>query len=84
MSKKQAKPTHSKLETKEAKNNRIIQQKIRQAPIPDPQELQEYKQIGEKLPDRIIKMAEKEQKFRHIATYIGQSQFIFLVLGGYG
>lgn len=45
---------------------------IRQAPTPPPEELRQLKQIDKSLPDRIISMAEKEQKFRHRATYLGQ------------
>ena len=29
-------------------------------------------------------MAEKEQRFRHVATIFGQLQFVILVVGGYG
>ncbi len=57
---------------------------IRQAPTPPPEELRQLKQIDRTLPDRIIAMAEKEQKFRHRATYFGQLNFILLVSIGYG
>ena len=57
---------------------------IRQAPTPPPEELRQLKQIDKTLPDRIIAMAEKEQKFRHRATYFGQLNFILLVSIGYG
>ncbi|SFV74510.1 hypothetical protein MNB_SM-3-399 [hydrothermal vent metagenome] len=57
---------------------------IRQAPIPPPEELRQLKQIDKTLPDRIIAMAEKEQIFRHRATYFGQLNFILLVSLGYG
>jgi len=66
-----------------SENGRIIAQ-IREAPLPDPQELREYKSIDKSLPGKIIKMAEKEQRFRHFATYLGQFHFIALVIGGYG
>ncbi len=56
---------------------------IRQAPTPSPDELRQLKQIDKTLPDRIIAMAEKEQKFRHRATYFGQLNFILLVSIGY-
>lgn len=61
----------------------ISKTQIRQAPTPPPEELRQLKQIDKTLPDRIIKMAEEEQKFRHRATYIGQLNFIFLVSVGY-
>ena len=86
--KKTVVPNHSsvKLEEKNENNsqeNSKLVAQIRQAPLPDPQELREYKNIDKTLPDRIVKMAEREQTFRHIATYFGQIQFIALVLGGY-
>ena len=89
---KPAQANHSsvKVEEKECpdrpgatENGRIIAQ-IREAPLPDPQELREYKSIDKSLPGKIIKMAEKEQRFRHFATYLGQIHFIALVIGGYG
>jgi uncharacterized membrane protein len=55
----------------------------RHAPTPSPAELKELKDIDETFPDRLIKMAEKEQRFRHFSTFFGQSGLIFLVLGGY-
>jgi uncharacterized membrane protein len=56
---------------------------IRQAPTPPPEELRQLKQIDKTLPNRIIEMAEKEQIFRHRATYFGQLNFILLVFIGY-
>lgn len=56
---------------------------VRQGPTPSPEELKQLKQIDKSFPDRIILMAEKEQKFRHTSTYIGQINFILLVLLGY-
>ncbi len=81
MQKKKNIQNHTKLNIEENENN--VQLQIRQAPLPDPHELREYKNISKDLPDRIIKMAEKEQSFRHKATYIGQIQFLLLTLGGY-
>ena len=87
--KKPAPPNHSSVKLKEKninspqENSKFVAQ-IRHAPLPDPQELREYKNIDKSLPNRIVKMAEKEQKFRHIATYFGQMNFIILVAGGYG
>jgi len=56
---------------------------IRNAPTPSPAELKELKEIDETFPNRLIQMAEKEQKFRHLSTFFGQTGLIFLVLGGY-
>jgi uncharacterized membrane protein len=57
---------------------------VRHAPTPPPEELRQLKQIDKSFPDRIISMAEKEQNFRHTSTYIGQINFILLVILGYG
>jgi uncharacterized membrane protein len=57
---------------------------VRQGPTPPPDELRQLKQIDKSFPNRIIAMAEKEQRFRHTSTYIGQINFILLVLLGYG
>ena len=64
-------------------NINIQMMQIRSAPTPSPQELKQLKQIDKTFPNRLIKMAEDEQRFRHIATYLGQSQFIILVIAGY-
>jgi len=56
---------------------------IRSAPTPSPDELKQLKQIDKSFPDRLIAMAENEQKFRHRSTYFGQSGLIIIVLGGY-
>jgi hypothetical protein len=57
---------------------------IRQSPFPPPEEIKEYKAIDKTYPDRIFKMTEKEQKFRHTSTYVGQFSFLALVSVGYG
>ncbi|MGM0623936.1 MAG: DUF2335 domain-containing protein [Campylobacterota bacterium] len=64
-------------------NFKIQMTQVRQAPTPPPEELKQLKQIDKTFPDRIIKMAEKEQGFRHRSTYIGQINFILLVVLGY-
>ena len=56
---------------------------FRQGPTPPPDELKELAEIDKTFPDRIIRMAEKEQSFRHKVTYIGPINFILLVLFGF-
>ena len=51
-------------------------------PLPDPQTLKDYSKIYRPAPEKIFKMAEKEQKFRHISTYLGQGSA--LVIGLFG
>ena len=90
--KKQQKPTkqRNKLEEQQKTTSNQINVKqiqtqfsIREAPTPPPNELRELQQIDPTFPERLIKMSEKEQSFRHIATYLGQTSFIIVVLGGY-
>ena len=61
----------------------IQMMQIRSAPTPSPDELKELGQIDKSFPNRLISMAENEQKFRHRSTYFGQSGLIIIVLGGY-
>jgi len=77
---------HKLLEKQEQeilKNLNVQLTQIRQGPTPPPSELRELKQIDPSFPNRVIAMAEKEQKFRHKSTYIGQINFILLVLFGF-
>lgn len=57
---------------------------VRSGPIPEAQELREYKQVDKTFPSRIMEMAEKEQSFRHRATFLGQINFIALIIIGFG
>ncbi len=66
------------------KHSRISYITFRQNPLPSPEELQKYKEIHKSFPERIIKMAEKEQRFRHVSTFLGQINFLILVIVGFG
>jgi len=69
-----------------AQNNNITLERrlVRSAPLPDPDEMRGYKSIDKTFPSRIMAMAEREQKFRHIATYLGQIGFWVLAAFGIG
>ncbi len=84
--KKSRRPGHVKASIEQSEVDNGVKQSlhIRQAPLPDPLELEAYKKIDKTFPERIMKMAESEQRFRHIATFVGQANFIILVLAGYG
>ena len=58
------------------------QMKIHSGPLPDPSTLKEYGKVYKNAPQDIIKMAQKEQKFRHLSTYLGQLSALFIGLGG--
>ena len=60
----------------------LIQQEIYQGPIPHPKILEAYKKIDKDLPKQIIEMAKKEQKFRHISTFLGQFSALIIGIGG--
>ena len=91
MKNKQANSQNKKLSLQEVEKLLKIQEEhlilklmqFRQGPTPSPEELQKLQEIDPSFPDRIISMAEKEQNFRHKATYIGQINFILLVILGY-
>lgn len=51
-------------------------------PIPDPETLRGYKQVQKNAPEIIIRMATKEQSFRHFSTYFGQFSALTIGLGG--
>jgi hypothetical protein len=40
--------------------------------LPDPRVLQEYETIQRGFSRELLSMAQKEQRFRHLSTYIGQ------------
>ena len=64
------------------KNIKLIQQEVYQGPIPHPKILEAYKKIDKNLPKEIIEMAKKEQKFRHISTFLGQFSALIIGIGG--
>ena len=63
-----------------------IKGSIQSGPLPPPEILADYKKIQENLPDRIVKMAEIEQKSKHRHIYIGQFSAITIgvitIIGG--
>ena len=56
----------------------------RSAPLPDPNEMRGYQEIDPQIPNKIISMAEKEQYFRHISTYLRMIMFPTIVTVGLG
>jgi hypothetical protein len=72
-----------KLTLEELKNvEMVVHSRSHSGPLPDPQTLKEYAKIYRPAPEKIFNMAEKEQKFRHISTYLGQGSA--LVIGLFG
>jgi uncharacterized membrane protein len=63
---------------------KLTQISVRTAPIPPPEELEGYKKIDPSFPERIIRMAEKEQKFRHHSYYLGQFFAFIIALAALG
>ena len=53
------------------------------SPLPPPEVLEKYAEIDPSLPDRLVKMIEKEQKHRHLITFLGQIFGLVVVLGGF-
>lgn len=73
--KKDLEKTSNLQETEEAKGFGIKSIRIAKlsiGPIPPPKILREYKEIDPSFPERIFKMAEKEQEFRHKSFRYGQ------------
>jgi len=58
------------------------QMKIHSGPLPDPLTLKEYGKVYRNAPQDIVKMAQKEQSFRHISTYFGQFSALAIGMGG--
>ncbi|SKB59520.1 DUF2335 domain-containing protein [Malaciobacter marinus] len=58
------------------------QMKIHSGPLPDPLTLKEYGKVYKNAPQDIVKMAQKEQNFRHISTYFGQFSALAIGMGG--
>jgi len=50
----------------------ITKTRVHIGPLPDPETLERYGEIDPSFPERIVRMAEKEQAFRHRSYYIGQ------------
>ncbi len=65
-------------------SNQVLLRMERSAPLPDPNEMKGYQEIDPNFPKQIITMAEKEQHFRHISTYIGMIIFPAIVTIGLG
>ncbi len=61
-----------------------IKQVVHIGPIPPPETLERYGKINPSFPERIVRMAEKEQNFRHISYYIGQFFAVIIVIAGLG
>ena len=60
----------------------IAQTQVHIGPIPDPKTLEDYGKIDPSFPERIVRMAEREQMFRHRSYYIGQFSAIIIVIAG--
>ena len=60
----------------------ISQMEIHTGPLPHPEILEKYRKIDENLPKEILNMAKKEQKFRHLSTYLGQISAFVIGIGG--
>jgi uncharacterized membrane protein len=58
------------------------QMKIHSGPLPDPLTLKEYGKVYKNAPQDIVKMAQKEQNFRHTSTYVGQISALLIGMGG--
>lgn len=81
--KKDLEKTSNLQETEEAKGfgiKSIEIAKLSIGPIPPPEILKGYKEIDPSFPERIFKMAEKEQRFRHISFYSGQVLGFFITI----
>ncbi len=53
-------------------------------PIPDPETLKAYKSIYKNAPEIIFNMATKEQRFRHMSTFLGQLSAFLIGMSGLG
>ena len=45
--------------------------------------LERYKEIDPSLPDRLVKMMEREQRHRHLITFLDEIFGFIVVLGGF-
>ena len=62
---------------------KISQITITSSPLPPPEVLEKYKEIDPSLPDRLVKMIEREQRHRHLITFLGEIFGFIVVLGGF-
>ncbi len=65
----------------------IVSSSLWSGPLPPPEVFEGYKQIQADFPERILKMAEREQKYNHRHIYIGQFSALIiglvLIVGGF-
>ena len=61
----------------------ISQISIISSPLPPPEVLKKYKEIDPSLPDRLVKMMEREQRHRHLITFLGEIFGFIVVVGGF-
>ncbi len=59
-----------------------IKHEIHIGPLPPPETLELYSKIDPSFPERIVRMAEKEQHFRHKSYLIGQISAVVIVVAG--
>ena len=69
-------------EEKGEKSVTQIKTTIIQSPFPPPELLEKYKEIDPSFPQRVLKMVEDEQKYRHKITDRGQKFALVIGLGG--
>ncbi len=60
----------------------LRQMNIFSGPLPDPITLKEYGKVYKNAPQDIVKMAQKEQNFRHSSTYLGQFSALAIGISG--
>jgi len=53
------------------------------SPLPPPDVLKKYAEIDPSFPERLLKLVENEQKFRHRVVYLGEIFGFVVVLGGF-
>jgi len=60
----------------------VLKQEVHIGPLPSPETLERYGKIDPSFPERIVRMAEREQQFRHMSYYIGQLFAAIIVIAG--
>jgi len=53
-------------------------------PIPNPRDLAKYESVHEGFGDRMVAMAEREQRFRHLSAFVGQMLGVVVALAFLG
>ena len=53
------------------------------SPLPPPEVLEKYAKIDRSFPERIMRLVEKEQKHRHLITFLGELFGFVVVIGGF-